>query len=277
MTGRTLPSIQYSYCLTTKNCVATIERCLNSVLSINDRNIEVIVVDSLSRDGTADVLKRYVGRIRLINVECSRGTGREIALENATGQYIIQLDADMFLQPVLLDFLSVYHTKFEGTAFLLMASGSDFRAHSSPFLIAPAKLIRAAGGWRDLQDCEDYDLWSRLAAMGKLRFTFGNPVVNHERTSFTLLDGIRDLHLHYMDSYRFGSRIEWRNSRALPIALLAYVSYLCNLKTRPRFDNPAARMITKISRAEPFLVRLHRVYNCYVPFRELALTSDGFS
>lgn len=268
MTGRILPSVQYSYCLTTKNCFATIERCLSSIFSNNDRNIEVIVVDSISQDGTVEVLERYARRLRLISIECTRGKGRQVALENANGQYIIVLDSDEILHPAVRDFLSFYHTKFEGTAFLLMASGSDFRAHSSLFFIAPAQLIHAAGGWRDLQNCEDYDLWSRLAAMGKFRFTFGNPVVTHERTSFTLFAGIKDLYHHYMDCYRFGYRIEWRNSRALPIALLAYISYLCNLKTHPRFDNPAARIITRISKAEPFLVRLHRVYNCYVSFSE---------
>jgi glycosyltransferase involved in cell wall biosynthesis len=267
------PSIQYSYCLTTKNCVTTIEECLRSILSKNDANSEVVVVDSKSRDGTAEVLERYRVSIRLVSVECGRGRGRQIAFEHATGRYIVVLDGDTTLQPAVLDFLSFYHARFEGFGFLLEEWNADFRAHSAPFFIAPAYLIRAAGGWRDTPHREDDDLYGRLAAMGKFRFTYGNPIVRNLRKKSTWLGAIKDVYIYHEFGYKFGYSIPWR-SRALPIALLAYVSHLCNRRTSSQFDNPAARAITKISRTEPFLVRLHRAYNCYASISELVSALD---
>jgi len=259
-------SIRYSYCLTTRNSAKTINECLGSIFASSDPASEVVVVDSMSDDGTSDILRGCAGRVRLISVECRRGRGRQIAFEHSNGQYVIAIDADMALLPTIRDFLSIYHAKFDGLAFLLIPPAT-FREHCAPFFVAPASVIRGVGGWRDMQYAEDFDLWSRLAYAGKFRFTYvdTDAYVRNLEEPMNWMEAVRANYYHHKWSYVCGCRIPWRSFNVLPLALIAYVSYLSSLKSIPRFDNPAARRVTGVARGEPFLKRLHHLYNCYVP------------
>ncbi len=73
-----------------------IERCLDSVLC-QCGDFDVVAVNDASTDRTGEILKRYGGRINLINLETNCGNiakTRNIGLKNADGEYITFLDAD---------------------------------------------------------------------------------------------------------------------------------------------------------------------------------------
>ncbi|MFJ3336541.1 glycosyltransferase [Streptomyces sp. NPDC086766] len=82
------------------NASATLERALRSALNQTHRNLEVVVVDDASTDGTLRVAEGYArkdSRVRIVaRPENSGGVGapRNDGIECAAGQYVMFLDAD---------------------------------------------------------------------------------------------------------------------------------------------------------------------------------------
>ena len=90
------------------NAAATIEKTLHSVLNQTFGDLEVIVVDDGSTDGTADILERCFRvepRVRVIT-QTKGGPSRarnHAVLEVARGQYIAFMDADDLWAPEKLE------------------------------------------------------------------------------------------------------------------------------------------------------------------------------
>lgn len=79
------------------NGETTIQLAIRSLLLQSWKRWECIIVNDGSTDGTKDILANLVDkRFRVINLSKNMGRGhaREIALENANGDYITYLDAD---------------------------------------------------------------------------------------------------------------------------------------------------------------------------------------
>lgn len=81
--------------------------CLESVLSQTLKDIEVIIVDDGSTDGSLAIAKRYAqkdSRIRVLEQEnCNAGAARNLGLAHSTGEYLSFLDSDDFFDPTMLD------------------------------------------------------------------------------------------------------------------------------------------------------------------------------
>ncbi|NNH38935.1 glycosyltransferase [Acinetobacter terrae] len=83
--------------------VDLLKRAVESVRNQTYQNLEIIVVDDCSTDGTHEYLKEITTvdkRIRYFIKEQNSGAcvSRNIAIENATGEYITGLDDDYFLE-----------------------------------------------------------------------------------------------------------------------------------------------------------------------------------
>ena len=78
------------------NAVATIEQTILSVVKQDYSNIEYIIVDGGSTDGTLDIVKKYEKKIALWLSEPDHGIydAMNKGLTHATGNYIYYLDAD---------------------------------------------------------------------------------------------------------------------------------------------------------------------------------------
>jgi glycosyltransferase involved in cell wall biosynthesis len=85
------------YC---RNAAATIGRCIDSILSQDYPNIEVVVQDGASADGTLDILQSYGQRIDLIS-EKDAGPGDAMfrCIRRAKGDIFITCLADEELLP----------------------------------------------------------------------------------------------------------------------------------------------------------------------------------
>lgn len=84
------------------NNVRDIERTMLSVLNQTYLNIEYIIVDGLSTDGTLDVIKRYKDRITKLISEKDEGIydAMNKGLATATGDYVVFMNsADEFYEP----------------------------------------------------------------------------------------------------------------------------------------------------------------------------------
>lgn len=77
------------------NCEEHVWRAIDSALSQTYREVEVIVIDDGSTDGTPGVLSKYGTRIRRIRQENSGvSAARNTGVEVASGEYISFLDSD---------------------------------------------------------------------------------------------------------------------------------------------------------------------------------------
>jgi glycosyltransferase involved in cell wall biosynthesis len=77
------------------NAEGVIERCLQSVAEQTHADIEHIVIDGFSHDGTVDIVRRYPHVARLIS-EPDRGIydAMNKGLDHVTGDYVLFLNAD---------------------------------------------------------------------------------------------------------------------------------------------------------------------------------------
>jgi len=73
-----------------------LKEAVNSVLAQHFEDMELIVVDDGSTDGTAEEMKRYGKRVKLIQHSENRGVSaaRNRGILQARGKYIAFLDSD---------------------------------------------------------------------------------------------------------------------------------------------------------------------------------------
>ena len=93
-----------SIIITLYNAEATLDRCLESVLTQSLREIEVLCVDDGSTDGSAEKLRQWRerdSRVRIESFEENKGIvpAANLALRESTGDYMMFLDADDRLLP----------------------------------------------------------------------------------------------------------------------------------------------------------------------------------
>ena len=127
------------------NAERSLRRCIESVLRQTYPDLELIVVDDGSSDGTVAIAKSFGERVRLVSQdnlgECA---ARNAGFSLARGEYITFLDHDDYWEPGLLEtcvgFLSAH-----GQA-VAVSVGSDHRsALSNTVLYMPALLKDSAG------------------------------------------------------------------------------------------------------------------------------------
>ncbi len=90
-----------SVTVVTYNSGRFIKRCLESVLEQKYGNLEVVVIDNASTDGTVDILEQFADRCRLYyndeNVGFAAAQNQAIAL--AQGDWVLTLNPDVLLLP----------------------------------------------------------------------------------------------------------------------------------------------------------------------------------
>lgn len=192
MSNYNLPKI--SIISPSMNCVHLIENCIQSVLSQNYPNIEHIIVDGASTDGTVEILKKYShikwvsekdsGEAEALNKALRMVTGDIVNWLNVDDQY---LGSDVFYRIVETfkknpDCDKVYGKGLavneEREVLWYRRSLNPFtlakvmRWFDNPNLFQPAmfysrKLVDTLGPFReDLKYGIDYDYWLRTAANG---------------------------------------------------------------------------------------------------------------
>ena len=84
------------------NAEKFLDKCLKSIRDQSHTNIEVILVDDGSKDGSAGICKDFCekdSRFKYIHKENSGvSSARNLGLENVTGEYIAFVDADDFIE-----------------------------------------------------------------------------------------------------------------------------------------------------------------------------------
>lgn len=91
------------------NCENYIRQCLESIINQTYHNIEIIVVNDGSTDSTNNILHDYDGKIILINQNnLGVSTARNVGLEKATGEYIMFVDSDDWIESDMISKMIQY-------------------------------------------------------------------------------------------------------------------------------------------------------------------------
>jgi glycosyltransferase involved in cell wall biosynthesis len=184
--------LKVSIIIPTYNRLPMVKEAVDSVLAQDFEDFELMVVDDGSTDGTADEMKRYGGRVRLLRHSENRGVSaaRNRGILNAKGKYIAFLDSDdlwvkgkLKIQVAFLEDNPHYticytdeiwvrrgkrvnpknkHAKYSGWIFekcLPLCIISPSSAMMRKTLFSKVGLFDEA-----LPVCEDYDLWLRISA-----------------------------------------------------------------------------------------------------------------
>jgi GT2 family glycosyltransferase len=90
-----------SILLVTWNRKEELARSLDSAIAQTYGNIEIVVVDNASTDGTAGFVRKQYPDVRLIESHRNLGcpSGRNLGMANCRGEYIYSLDDDGWLEP----------------------------------------------------------------------------------------------------------------------------------------------------------------------------------
>jgi glycosyltransferase involved in cell wall biosynthesis len=151
-----------SVIIPTHNCLAYLPEAVASALMQDVDDIEVIVVDDGSSDGTGEWLARQAaGESRLMALSLDgKGPGfaRNYALSRANGHYVAFLDADDFWWPRKLGRQLRHHDEnpdlsFSFTDYLHVDTEGALRRTCFDYW-KPAYVDRGSGDYRDVRDPE---------------------------------------------------------------------------------------------------------------------------
>ncbi|MCB0915136.1 MAG: glycosyltransferase [Actinobacteria bacterium] len=186
----------------TKNSIRTISSCLESLRNQVDAEVEVIVVDNNSDDGTADVGRELADIF--ISAGPERSAQRNRGFEAGTGDVVFFIDSDMVLEPrVCADIVEAFTTQPNvgavivpersfGEGFLASCRelekslyvGDDDVEAARAF---PMAVFRTIGGWDEtLTAAEDWDLSDRTRALG-IEFARINSWIWHDEGRISLV------------------------------------------------------------------------------------------
>lgn len=92
-----------SIIIPTRNSIRTIGTCLKSIKNQTYENIEIIIVDGSSVDGTREVAEKYNAIILTTPYEVERTVKKNIAAHKADGFYLYFIDSDFELTPRIVE------------------------------------------------------------------------------------------------------------------------------------------------------------------------------
>lgn len=98
------------------NVENTIEKCVNSIMDNNNKNIEIILIDDYSADNSYKICKRLKKQYKNINLCQTNGKGvsaaRNTGLKLAKGKIVGFCDADDWLEKNALDIVIHYFSEY---------------------------------------------------------------------------------------------------------------------------------------------------------------------
>jgi GT2 family glycosyltransferase len=117
-------SVRFSILLAVYNRENYVRQAVDSVLNQTFRDFELLAVDDGSTDKSAEILKSYGSKLKLIQ-QRNQGpeSARNAAAAVAQGQYLVYLDSDDFLLPFALE---TYDKVIRGTDSPPLLQGSVF-------------------------------------------------------------------------------------------------------------------------------------------------------
>ena len=174
---------------------AYLESAINSVLSQNYPNLEMLIYDGGSTDESVDIIKRYASQISYWQSQADGGQAAALSagFDRATGDIFCWLNSDDMLLPSALDEVSRAFMQYPKVDFvysdrrLIDANGKDQGSHVWPRILTSyhwaleqplaqeccfwrSELYRRVGGINpELYYIMDFDLFYRMWKVGRFK------------------------------------------------------------------------------------------------------------
>ncbi|MBE0681698.1 MAG: glycosyltransferase [Anaerolineales bacterium] len=216
-----------------------LERTIRSVLGQEYPNIEYIIVDGGSTDGSVDIIKKYEGRLAWWVSEQDKGQTDAInkGFDRAKGEILAWINSDDTYNPGAVNEAVKYLVENPDAAMVyadcnfidendeiigkFKSAQTDYRRLREGYVHIPQQtMFFRAKYWRELGPLDpafyfamDYDLWTRIAARAPIQYLSGRVWSNFRihTASKTNLADVRGwdemLRVHYRDGGVFFSLI----------------------------------------------------------------------
>ena len=146
----TLVYYKYSICTTSYKSATLVADFLRPFLDLGQRT-QIVVVDNDSKDGTTEKLAKFGDRIKVLSLKCSRGLGRQRAMEISDGEIIVNVEFDVEYSGIR-NALDYYEKSDKGKIYYFMINGQKCNAS---LYIGRRELFFKTGGFPDLNYAED--------------------------------------------------------------------------------------------------------------------------
>jgi len=172
-----------SVVIPTKDSEGEIRRCLNSIKLQSYPKIEIIVVDSESRDMTREIAEEYGAKV--INIKSGRSQARNMGAKISKGKFILFVDSDQELDKDLISkaVKATILKNFDAVRFPKIIRGESFfgkvrsvesllnyrvssRNPGVPRFYKKSTFLKIGGYDEKLDFGEDRELWECLCRSG---------------------------------------------------------------------------------------------------------------
>lgn len=265
------------------NSGATIKQTISSVKAQNYENVEIIVIDDGSTDlATIDILDSLSDVILIRQINLGLPRARNVGFAAATGDYILPLDADDWLEPGALSDLvaaleknpnaafAFSHIQLEGESKGILKKYYNFFEqlflNQMPYcLLLRRSVWDELGGYDEkmLRGYEDWEFNIRLGACGYYGVVVPLPLFHYRVMSTGMLlsrsnklhgELWREIRLKHSSLYGFTSLLKlwlkWRN-RTSTYPLIGYFFWLgLEYLFPPKVFSWVFRMLRKFSHSQ---------------------------
>lgn len=156
-------SYKYSVCTTAFRSVSLVNDFIKPFLELG-KEAQIVVVDNDSRDGTIEKLSEFGPQVRPISLRCSRGLGRQKAMELSEGEIIINVEFDVAYTGIK-NAISYFERANPEKIYYFIVNGQKCNAS---LYIGRRNLFEMVGGFPNLNYAEDLYMNKVAKKMGIL-------------------------------------------------------------------------------------------------------------
>jgi glycosyltransferase involved in cell wall biosynthesis len=172
--------VKVSVVMTSYKSAWSIEEAFRSIRSQTYPDVEIVLTDNFSRDGTSEIVRKY--GVRFFELKCGLSKGLNNSISQSAGEYIFYMDTDMVLTPTIIaDCVRKCEEDFDAVVIPEQAFGEGFwaqckavekRMYVDDPLVDAARFFKRSVlndvGFYDetLETCQDWDMHDRIQQLG---------------------------------------------------------------------------------------------------------------
>jgi len=225
-----LPPLVSVY-MPTKNRLALLKQAIQSITAQSYPNIEILIVDDGSTDGTYQYLcdlKNSMANLQVFRHEKSIGAcaARNLAIKHAKGEFVTGLDDDdLFLPDRISSLIEAYDAKFafvcssmwwdygkkkrliDSTAGEISLSKQlSYNEATTQVLVKKERMIEVGAFDESFVACQDYDLWTRLIIKFGAAYRIAQPsyIINDTATTDRMISNPKSVrgYMQFLDKHK---------------------------------------------------------------------------